>query len=332
MHNLNDFETQLVSAVKGFAKTVKLTSKVTQDMSALIEVANQHPLSGLDYWERLLRSEFYNALELSAKANWKFCAKPEQILTWLDLISWDGYKRERTIRALSGAAPNSFFFTLAIRRLNDWVPQVREATREKLPLIADASNPQVVVNALIATLSNWNSWGRIGQSGKNVLIQIISNERIGDEIKHKIISSSSGPMPSLMAQASRTPVLDNYLSEIAEKAIQPSVRAKAFRALFENRMVWFEGRKLEWTDIRYCKRKLRPVIGERQISHKIPFSELLERSAFDASPIVKKVAAEFLIRELEQIGEDSIRLATLFASDKSSAVSERGKYALKKLA
>ena len=99
------------------------------DMSSLVDVTSQLPLSNLNYWERLIRLEFSSALESSSPPKRKIWSKPSQFLTWLDLISWDGYKREKTLRTITGAAPNSFFFALAIRRLNDWVPQVREAAR-----------------------------------------------------------------------------------------------------------------------------------------------------------------------------------------------------------
>ncbi len=331
MQDSHDYEEQVRSAVKQFATSINAKSKVFSDMSLLVNATNKIPLSGLDHWERLIRSEFHNALDSSAKANWKFWEKPSQILTWLDLISWDGYKREKTLRTLSGAAPNSFFFALAFRRFNDWVPQVREAAREKLPLIVEATDPKYVVDALCATLSNWNSWGRIEQKDKDVLLEIISKEKIGNALKAKIISSSSGPMQSLMSQVGRTPVLDCYLNEIAENAIQPSVRAKAYRSQFEKRMVWLEGRKFEWTDIRYCKGRVKPVIGEREVSVYVEFNELLEKSSTDTSSIVRRVAAEMLIRELDNIDEECVRLANLFASDKSSTVAERGRFALKKL-
>lgn len=331
LQNSNDYEEQVISAVKYFARSINSGSRVVSDISNLVDVTNELPLSNLDYWESLIRSEFYNALDSSIKTNWKFWEKPSEILTWLDLTSWDGYKREKTLRALTGAAPNSFFFALAIRRLNDWVPQVREAAREKIPLIVNESDPIHVVDALCVTLSNWNSWGRIEQSDKEVLLEIVSKQEIGECFKTKIISSSSGPMGSLMAQVGRTPVLDNYLNEIAECAIQPSVRARAYRNQFEGRMIWLEGRKFEWTDIRYCEGKVKPIIGERKIIKEANFKELLKKSASDTSSIVRRVAAEFFIRELDDIGDESIQLANQFASDESSAVSERGNFALRKL-
>lgn len=327
----HDLEEQVISAVKEFTSSINSGSKVVADMSSLVEATSQLPLSNFDYWERLIRHEFSKSLEYSTQKKWKIWSKPSQLLTWLDLISWDGYKRENTLRTISGAAPNCFFFSLAIRRLNDWVPQVREAAREKLLLIANETNSVHVVEALCITLSHWNSWGRIEESDKQILLEIISTKEIADALKSKLISSTSGPMASLFAQLGRTPVLDDYLSDISEKAIQPSVRAKAYRSQFEGRMVWVEGRKWKWSDIRYCEGRLKAVVGERKINVAIPFLELLQKSAIDRSSIVRRISAEFLIREISTIGDKSLELAKHFASDKSSPVAERGRFALKKI-
>lgn len=331
MHHSHDLEREVISAVKDFARSINSGSKVVADISTLIEATSQLPLSNLDYWERLIRSEFSSALDIGDQPKWKFWSKPSQFLTWIDLISWDGYKREKTLRTITGAAPNSFFFALALRRLNDWVPQVRQAARGKLPFIVKDSDPVNVVDALCVTLSNWNSWGRIEQRDKQVLLDIISSKSIGQALKSKIMSSTSGPMTSLLAQVGRTSVLDAYIGEIAKNAVQPSVRAKAYRSQFEGRMVWVEGRKWEWTDIRYCKGRLRPIVGERKITVKCPFIELLMKSANDSSSIVRRVGAEFLIRELDTLGGESFQLATYFASDKSPPVAERGRFALKQI-
>lgn len=330
MRQRHDLEEQVISAVKKFSASINSGSKVVADMSLLVEVTTKLPLSNLDYWERLIREEFSSALVSTSRPKWKIWSKPSQFLTWLDLISWDGYKREKTLRTLRGAAPNSFFFALAFRRLNDWVPQVREAAREKIPLIASVSNPAHVVDALCATLFHWNTWGRIGNLEKNALLEIVSSETMGEALRLKIISSTSGPMALLFAQIGRTPVLDKYLGEIAETAVQPSVRAKAYRCQLEGRMVWVEGRKWEWTDIRYCKGRLMPIVAERTISTGALFLEILNKSSSDRSPIVRRVAADFLIREFDALGEESLRLANLFASDKSPSVAERGRFALKR--
>lgn len=325
-------EGKIVSAVKDFANSINSGSKVVADMSALIDVTDQLPLSSFDYWERFIRSEFSSALRESSPPKWKVWSKPKEVMTWLDLISWDGYRREKALRALSGAAPNTFFFSLAVRRLNDWVPEVREAAREKLPDVANSTDPKYVVEALCIALSNWNSWGRIEEKDKEVLFQIICEKKIAETLRYKLISSASGPMLSLFSQLGRTPILDENIEKIASLAVQPSVRAKAYRSLFEGRIVWMEGRKWEWTDVRYCEGRLKPIVAERKLCINITLLDLLKKSSEDQSSIVRRVSAEILIRELGNLVTVAREFAEKFASDKSRPVSERGDFALKKLA
>ncbi|MDP2596398.1 hypothetical protein [Alteromonas stellipolaris] len=326
-----ELEKQVKHAVRMFAISIATNRKVVSDMTPLVEVTSQLSLSNLDYWERLIRGEFAEVMRSSPHPRWKFWGNSPQILTWLDLISWDGYTRERTLRTISGPVPNSFFFALVLRRLNDWVPQVREAAREKILSLVNESDPASVVEALCLTLSHWNSWGRMEQSDKQAILDSISNPRIALSLQSKIVSSSSGPMVTLMSQAIRTSALDDSIHDIARRAVQPSVRAKAYRGLFEGRVVWLEGRKWEWTDKRYCEGKFVPVLGERQLTFRLPFMEVLHRSSEDRSSIVRRVAAEFLIKNLNSLGTDAAMFAERFANDKSGTVSERGRFAISQL-
>lgn len=326
-----DMEESVISAVKEFASSMNSGQKVVADMSTLINATSCLPLSNLDYLERLIRCEFSSALESTAQPKWKVWVKPSPFLTWIDLCSWDGYKREKTLRTLTEGAPNSFFFAITLRRLNDWVPEVRKAAREKLPLIANLSNPSHVADALGLALSNWNSWGRIEDSGREVLLDIISNKEIGKALRSKITSDASGPLTSIFSQIGRTPIFDKYLDEIADNAIQPSVRAKAYRSQFEGEMSWLEGRKWEWTDIRYCKGRMKPITSERKLTVNNPFLKTLKSASIDRSSIVRRIAAEFLIKRIELLGDESLTLANLFSKDTSKAVSERGVFALKML-
>lgn len=105
-------EDKIISAVRTFASSINSGGKVVADISELVDVTSQLPLSSFDYWERIIRSEFSSAIRESILPKWKVWSKPKELVTWLDLISWDGYKRENALRALSGAAPNTFFFLL----------------------------------------------------------------------------------------------------------------------------------------------------------------------------------------------------------------------------
>jgi len=326
-----EMEDHVLSAVNQFASSLTSGRKVVADMSALVEATSRLPLSNLDNWERLIRSGLHQASANSKPAKWKFWVQPTPFLTWIDLCSGDGFKRERTLRILSGAAPNRFFFAMAVRRLNDWVSQVRSAAREQLPSIAIASNPEDVVDVLCAVFPRWSSWGRMDTEGKQTLLEIASIEAVTHSLKSRLVTATAGPLASVLAQAGQTPVLDADLPEIASNAIQPSVRAKAYKFLLDGKVLWLVGRKWEWTDVRYCKGYFKPMFCNRPLTVKSPLEETLKAASVDRSAIVRRVAADVLIRESGTIGSFALQMATVLASDSHPSVAERANFALKKI-
>lgn len=326
-----EMEGHVLSAISKLVGSLNSGSGVVADMTELVEVTSRLPLSNLEYWERLIRSGLYQAATNSKPAKWKFWAKPTPFLTWIDLCSGDGFKRERTLRILSGRAPNRFFFAMAVRRLNDWVPQVRSAAREQLPSIAAASNPEDVVDVLCAVLPHWNSWGRSEDEGKQILLAIASIKAVTQSLKSRLLYAAAGPLASVLAQVGQTSVLDAYLPEIASRAIQPSVRAKAYKSLLDGKAFWLAGRKWEWTDIRYCKGHFAPTLCDRPLSMPFPFEESLRAAISDRSVFVRRIASDVLIRELETLGAVARPLVVILASDSHPSVAERGNFALQKL-
>jgi hypothetical protein len=243
--------------------------------------------------------------------------------------SGDGHERERALRAFAGSsAPNSFFLLMAVRRFNDWVPQVIAAARDSVPRIASSSNPGYVVEALFAILPYWTSWGRIEDSDKNILLGFLVIDKVAETFANRLISSATGSAARILSQACRAEALDPYLREIASKALQPSARAKAYRSLLDGKVSWFEGRKWRWTDKRYCEGRYEPIVSERPISKCYPFLEVLKDASVDKSAAVRRVAGEFLIKNCKNLGSESVELANLLAADPAPSVSERGKFAL----
>jgi hypothetical protein len=325
-----ELEAEVLSAVRQFARSVSLGRQDTADMSKLVAATSHLCLTNLDGWERLLRREFADETSVTLPSGWKMQSKPPPFVTWMDICSDDGFRREMALRTLSGAAPNAFFLALAARRLNDWVPQVREVARVRFPIIAADTDPEIVVDVLCATLPLWNSWGRMEDEDKQALIEIASIQKVRDALKTRIVSATSGPMTAVLSQAGCAGLLDCYLDEIARMAVQPSVRAKGYRCLLEGKMVWSTGTKWEWTDIRYCEGRRNPMLSERPLLAAPPFVETLRTAALDQSAIVRRVAVEMLIRQPEKAGDESLKLAELLASDSVPSVAERGRFALER--
>jgi hypothetical protein len=300
-------------------------------MALLIAETSLLPVNNLDRWERLIRTNL-----------WAFQSKPTSIwqrlrgnrtgfASWLDLCNGDGFRRERILRTLNGAAPNGFLLAFAIRRLNDWVPQVRAAAREHLPSLAARSDPKHVVDALWHVLGHCDTWGRMEVADRQALALLIRIEPIAVELCSRILAATSGPVAKILSQAGRVPALDHSLKEIASAAIQPSVRAMACRFLLDGRMSWVVGRKWRWTDLKWCKGRFEPVIEERAIAETSDFLSILRMALADRSALVRRVAAEFLIKELSSIGNEAANLAEKLAADPSAYVAERGRFAMASL-
>ncbi|WP_345551951.1 hypothetical protein [Microbulbifer aestuariivivens] len=62
-----------------------------------------------------------------------------------------------------------------------------------------------------------------------------------------------------------------------------------------------------------------------------PLIDLLKESSEDRSSTVRRVSAEILTREMDNLGIKARVFAERFASDNSHAVSERGDFALRQL-
>jgi hypothetical protein len=86
-----------------------------------------------------------------------------------------------------------------------------------------------------------------------------------------------------------------------------------------------------WTDLAYCKGKIEPIFESRGIPVSQSFKMTFDAAMADRSPMVRRVAAEFLIRELPSLGAHALPLAQRLASDTSPSVAERGQFALRQL-
>lgn len=332
MADIEKLELKISAALNEFVDSTKSSSKVVADISPVLEATSELPLANLEHWERFIRDEYDIALASGYSNRWKFWESNIPRITLLDLCSWDGYRREKALRTISEKVPNKFFLALVLRRLNDWVPQVRQAAQDALAKVLVNTEPSYVADVLCFTLSHWSSWQRIDDSNRKTLLDTLANKEISRYVKLKLINSAAGPLASILSEIGRTDALDDNLEEIATSAIQPSLRAKAYRSLLEGKMSWFEGREWEWIDRRYNKGRMIPILAERTLSRRVPLLPTLLLASNDRSSIVRRVAAEILIKELDKLGCDSSVLADKFAIDRAAAVAERGKFALKKLA
>jgi hypothetical protein len=323
---------ELIESIRKSLTFDILYQRIRPDISKFITATSRLSLKGLDDWERLIRAEIFYSLKQNSQKQIDNDFQQVGSLRWMDICSADGFRRERALRTLTGGAPNSFLLALVVRRLNDWVPQVRAAARDALLLIAEESDPEFIIDVLFIILPYWDSWGRMEDIEKESLMQIILMDKVTHALKKRLLISTSGPVAAIFSQAGRTPALDKFLPEISEKSVQPSLRAKAYRCQFESKFVWAEGLTWQWIDKVYGIKRHIPALKERIIPTTRPFIDNLRMATTDRSPMVRRIAGEMLIKELDNIGDEAFELANILASDKSPSVAERGRYALADLA
>lgn len=331
MHSVLDDHPAFAAAIRRLFSAGVTAGKAADLMVRAASETKSIPLNKLDVWERTIRAELRIAERGTSEASWKFWVRPVRFTSWLDLCSHDGRKREAALRVTSGGAPSAFILALALRRLNDWVPQVRSAAREVLPALASNSVPQDVANVVWSLLVHWRTWGRMEPSDRDAVVAIASIEPVSLALRLKIMDTTAGPAALVLSQCARSATFNSWIQDFAQGAVQPAVRAQAFRWLFHGRTTWVVGHKWRWTDLAYCKGKLEPILESRGIPKKQPFMKTLEEAMADRSPMVRRVAAEFLIRELPSLGENASPLAKRTASDTNPSVAERGHFALKQL-
>lgn len=289
------------------------------------------PLKRIEEFERAVREELWAAEQNRSRSLWKRWTRPKQVASWLDLCTYKGHKRESALRATSGGAPNRLLFALALRRLNDWVPEVRTAARETVPRVAVNSNPQDVADVLWIVLAHWNTWGRMKSVDRDVVIGLTAIDGVANDLRNRILRATAGATAQVLSQCVRSPAFDQWIGDFAKHAAQPAVRARAIRWLLEGRATWLVGRKWTWTDPQWCEGRFEPVFESRSIAASEASIATLSAAISDKSVAVRRVAADFVIREVRTLGESASVFARRLSSDSSPSVAERGRLALKLL-
>lgn len=287
------------------------------------------PLQPLEHRERTVRDELDRVRFRRHPAAGPGWTPPRGLTAWLELCSGDGYRREAALWAIDGAAPAALLVALALRRLNDWVPQVRRAAREAVGRIAQRSDPDLVAEALWAVLPHWTNWGRLEVADREAVLALVADESVVRAVLRRLMLATTGPATQVLAQRARMACGDAGLRALARAAVQPALRAQASRWLLDGRVAWTVGRRWVSTAHGWNEGRHQPIVEVRDLSVREPFLPVLDDALEDRSPMVRRVAAEILIRERDRLGEQAVPRARQLAADRSPSVAERGCLALK---
>ena len=244
MQNEPSREAAALSAARRYYQDTYTGRELSQSLAALVAATSGLALACMADWGKRFREvhlDVVRGVQAQASASpvpcwqfWRHDRNPPRPVpltvpafdAWIAVWSDDGHLREKALRRLAGGMPNAFFGALALRRLNDWVPEVRFVACQRLPTMIERSRVDDAVEALWATLLHWQSWGRMADEHRQAMEVFLGIERVALGLKNRVVSSATGPVAALLAKFGRLPELDGWLVEIARDAVQPAVRAR----------------------------------------------------------------------------------------------------------
>ena len=324
---------EMCESVALLARAVQSGEANCSALATFIEESKRLPLTQMSDSEHVIRAINY---QMGAPKKRPFRVQGphahDNVIPWFDLFSGDGYRRERVIRKTKEGAPTAFLLAIFLRRLNDWVPQVREAAREAAPCVLEKTDPNVLADVLWVTLPVRTSWRRMSRVDGEVLDTAIETSGVSEALVGKLATASAGRATSILRQAARRSTLDPYLPRLAGTAIQPSVRALSYRMLLEERAVWPDGWHWQWIDKSLGQRIRKPTLVERPVSIGVDHIAVLAAAVADPSPLVRRVAGDILIASRLILGTDELALAKQLTMDAYPSVAGRGKFVLDQLA
>jgi hypothetical protein len=247
-------------------------------------------------------------------------------LEYLFLFHGSGYLREAALKRISGPLPGPFFVAAVIYRLNDWVPQVRQAAVNCLARTAHLTDPRFVSEATLHLLVRIESWRRWRDEAER-LGDVLALPQIARQLATDMADSTVGPMSRALRAALRRPALDPYLPGLLRSARQPSVRAVALRTLLDAKARWQSGMRKNWIDKSLGIYRLEPDWLDRPVESPLSVEELVEIGACDRAATVRKVAASGLIAHFDALPNAGV-LAERLSGDSSRTVRERARFAL----
>ncbi len=319
----------VLSSVRDLVNVNSPIGDASAALTRFLTATSMVPVSNLGSWERTIRKELWGPSYWRYALDRSVTKQPHGL--WINLFSGDGFQREKALNGIAQGAPSAFLFAIMLRRLNDWVPQVRVAARKSINRIVPDTKNQIIVEALWGALPYLHTWGRWHASDKETLVDLVCVGDVPGLLASRIMQSPNGPAATVLVQATRRSAIDKYLIRIANDSIQPAVRARAYKIVLDEQASWLEGRKWVWTDKYWCKGKYEPVLGTRKVSVDADQLQVLRKASKDRSPVVRRIAAASVIAKLAELGKEALPLAKHLATDSYPSIAERGRFALDRI-
>lgn len=248
-------------------------------------------------------------------------------LEYLFLFHRDGRLREAALLKMTGGLPSPFMFAAVLWRLNDWVPDVRQAAIQCASRTFPVTAPSIIARTAAELLVRQASWGR-WRDERALLDSVFSRADVAVHLAELIAKEKTGPQASTLRHVLRTPAFDRHLQRLSREAVQPSVRAVALKALIDGKAEWPTGTAWQWVDKSLELRRRVQIFDRRPLSVTASRNAFIEQGISDPSAAVRRVALNGIVRYLLGTEEASAMAARLL-QDRSPSVRELAEFILR---
>jgi hypothetical protein len=248
-------------------------------------------------------------------------------LEYLFIFHRDGFVREAALKKINGPIPSPFIFSAITLRLNDWVPEVRNAAAYCVVRTFPKTNPDFIAKAAIYLLVRSNNWKRWSDEKEHFFNELFRSD-VAESLVELFCSETTGPMASALRFAMRKDLMDKHLSRILDQAIQPQIRAIAGKAMIEGQASWPIGFEWRWINKPMGLKNKVTVFETRSLSETFDVESAIEACSKDKSALVRKVALAGIIHHKLR-NNFAMEIAKKLQNDRSNAVREHAEYILK---
>ena len=212
------------------------------------------------------------------------------------LFHGDGMLREAALRMMNGPIPHPVVAYGIVARLNDWVPEVRDAAEATFSRCIHLTAADVLAPAawvLMANAPRWRRW----TDGIDRLVEMAQRHPgLIVRLVNRLIDETGPGTGGIFTILCLSPRLDPLLPRIAASARQPHLRARAVDCLSTGRAVWpLATMRTVWIDRSMNDYRLEPDLASRPISITPDLPVLIGAALRDRSVTVRKAALDALI-------------------------------------
>ena len=182
----------------------------------------------------------------------KICAASPDIALPLS-TAWSGFIREAALKSCLSIR-NAFELSLALRRLNDWAPQVRAAVtaciERNILGRGSAENADFIV-ACIGNIIDARKYGRSYSENEQLLRSLVEHPSVRSQWRDLIMNSREDDAARGLRLALRNGDFLDDLVDFSSSAAHRAVRRTATRALLDGAFAWCKNRKLVKREITF---------------------------------------------------------------------------------